>query len=359
MKQAFILTPLLIILLQITVYAKTDTIYIEKQNTQKTSQISIDEKTYTCAIETAKSTIDNLKWLIGIILTLAGVIISGLIVWNNISTKKMTTSLEGKLKDAEDKINKNKIIVEDLHKNICASIKQAEEIFPKLENNLKEYNDVDNKIKNSVKDGLKQIQYYVDEIKNTAMVATETANKADENAAEAIKLSKAATHLFSGDKKIKENNYKGALEEYHKALEIKNNFPEPYIGCGLTHTLLQEYNKALEYFNKALDVSKTNDDKSNALGWIALVYAHLGNEIAVEFINKAMSLTPNWFQYNLACAYSILYKTIGNNNYKENAFDFLKQSLINNEISKDHVLKDDDWVHLKDDTLFKEFINKF
>jgi len=69
-------------------------------------------------------------------------------------------------------------------------------------------------------------------------------------------------YIKRGDSKRKLNNFKGALNDYNKALDL-NPSDDNYIILGITYVYLNDIEKALDALNKALDLNPNNSRAYN------------------------------------------------------------------------------------------------
>ena len=85
--------------------------------------------------------------------------------------------------------------------------------------------------------------------------------------------------------------YKRAIEDYDKAIELNPNLAQPYFNRGNAYAKLGEYERAIEDYNKAI---KLNPDDAEAYINRGLVYAILGeHDRAREDILRAGNLFTN------------------------------------------------------------------
>jgi len=102
------------------------------------------------------------------------------------------------------------------------------------------------------------------------------------------KVQKATAHYQLGVSYLNDNNISPAFVEFQKALELNPNDKEVLNGIGVIYLLkLEDFPKAIDYFERALRVDKNFSEASNNLGF---AYEKLGkfNE-AVAAYKAALS----------------------------------------------------------------------
>ena len=99
---------------------------------------------------------------------------------------------------------------------------------------------------------------------------------------------KATAHYKIGLSYYNENKFQQAYIEFQKALEINPKDKDVLNAIGIVQLLqFQDFNKAIEYFNKALKVDKNFSEANNNLG---VAYEKIGNiEDAVDSYKKALA----------------------------------------------------------------------
>ena len=107
----------------------------------------------------------------------------------------------------------------------------------------------------------------------------------------------AAFYIIRGEKKLKSNNYYGAIKDFSRAIEI-----DPYNGLaydyrGLSKWNIQDLEGALYDFNKAIEIEPYNGAPYNNRG---MVLNAMGDSyLACQDFKKAVSLglefTKRWF----------------------------------------------------------------
>jgi tetratricopeptide (TPR) repeat protein len=60
--------------------------------------------------------------------------------------------------------------------------------------------------------------------------------------------------------RIELKQLKEAIEDFNKSLELDSKNPGIYSGIGQAYRLIQNYDKALYYLNKALEKSPNNNE---------------------------------------------------------------------------------------------------
>lgn len=95
--------------------------------------------------------------------------------------------------------------------------------------------------------------------------------------------------------KQKENNYKEVIKALEKAIELSDKSVYIYINLGVIYRMLEDYDKAVEYYDKAIKLEKDNAlayfNKADALG------KRDGNKnrfLIEECLNKAIAFDPRY-----------------------------------------------------------------
>ncbi len=83
-------------------------------------------------------------------------------------------------------------------------------------------------------------------------------------------------------------NYKQAIEDYDRAIEIKPDYTDAYNNRGIAYTYLSNYRQAIEDFNRAIEI---NPSYTKAYLNRGVAYARLGNNnLAVNDLKTAAKL---------------------------------------------------------------------
>ena len=94
-----------------------------------------------------------------------------------------------------------------------------------------------------------------------------------------------------GDKYYDNEEYDKALESYNKILDIDPNNAEAYYNKGRAYNLLGQFDEAIQEYNKAIILDPPNSDNYNARG---NVYYNLGqDDEALKNYDKAIELDHN------------------------------------------------------------------
>jgi PGF-CTERM protein len=94
-----------------------------------------------------------------------------------------------------------------------------------------------------------------------------------------------------------------AIECFNKAIELNSNLAEAYYNRGISYYNLKQYERVIEDYNKAIEL---NPDYAEAYHNRGLAYKDLGQyERAIEDFNKTIELNPNYAKtyYNRALTY--------------------------------------------------------
>lgn len=156
--------------------------------------------------------------------------------------------------------------------------------------------------------------------------------------------------------------YENALDKYEKALELDPNDENIFYNLGNALSDLgklkndeQLYKKAFEKYKKA---SKLNPDEVKIFSnWGISLFELAKNKNNEELFKESFEKLTKAFEfdgkhYNLACYYAV-------KKDKENALITLEKVLENDEVSINHIMKDDDWDNFREDIDFKNLINKY
>ena len=165
--------------------------------------------------------------------------------------------------------------------------------------------------------------------------------------------------------------YRQAIEKYREANEVKpntnsnvlNNWAKGLIRLAV---LIEDrkrlesstlYEQAIEKYTQADKLVPSNYEDLSDWGQILLVTGKnkRGEQAKKTYLEAYEKLEKvyayNGKCYNLACCSAQLRQT-------EKAMKYLKKSLENNEVTVEHVLKDDDWNKYLKDSVFKELTKK-
>jgi tetratricopeptide (TPR) repeat protein len=124
-------------------------------------------------------------------------------------------------------------------------------------------------------------------------------------------------------------NYKQAIDDCSRAIEIKPGYADAYINRGVAYYGLSNYKQAIEDYDRGIEIKQGNAysyyNRGNA-------YAGLGNyRQAIEDYDRAIEIKPGY-----AVAYinrSIAYVSLGNNNLAVN--DLTTAAKLGDERAKD------------------------
>ena len=120
--------------------------------------------------------------------------------------------------------------------------------------------------------------------------------KGDDDTKKAIELfskaeDKAAAFVNRGNAKIYLKDYMGAMKDYDEAIRLKPDYAGGYHGLGICYTEKSEYERAIDYFNKAISIEKESPE---TYGYRALAYIGFGKlEKAKEDVVKCEELAPD------------------------------------------------------------------
>ena len=107
------------------------------------------------------------------------------------------------------------------------------------------------------------------------------------------------------------NLYSKAIEYYEKAVDINSKISSIYINLGKTCNHINDNEKALINYKKAIDLDPNNASVHNSIGIILLIYKDYSSSI--KHLNKAIELKSDFADpyYNLG----MLYQETSNYNY--------------------------------------------
>ena len=171
-----------------------------------------------------------------------------------------------------------------------------------------------------------------------------------ENIAKKNRVSLPATYYLElGNIYFRVFKYNKALESYNKAIELKPDYADAWFGKGVTLWELGRYEEELKAFDKSIEL-KPDDDSAWYNKGVAL--GKLGRyEEELKAYDKAIELKPDddsaW--YNKACYYSL-------RGDKENALKNLLKAIELDAKFKEEAKKDEDFKNLWDDEDFKKVI---
>lgn len=140
-----------------------------------------------------------------------------------------------------------------------------------------------------------------------------------------------------------------------------------YVGIGWVYQLFGEYDKALDFYNKAVALSRESRDKLNealALRKLAVWHIDKGNyDKALELLMKSLEINrdkanSNEQRYNLACDYFDIGLVFANKDDFESAREFYKKSRVLFEKMKLKYELSDYYFNLGELYLFEKQYNK-
>jgi tetratricopeptide (TPR) repeat protein len=122
-----------------------------------------------------------------------------------------------------------------------------------------------------------------------------------------------------GGSKSGKQDYQGAIEAYNRALDLDKNNPDAYFGRGVARSQLQQFEPAIEDFSQVIRLSPKN---AFAYGYRGLIKVYLQDyKGALDDSDKAISLDPK--SPNSAPAYGVRgMANIGLENYRGAVADF-------------------------------------
>lgn len=154
--------------------------------------------------------------------------------------------------------------------------------------------------------------------------------------------------------------YNESIEKFTSSLKLKKNHVSSFINRGNTLIKLSKekdsdlLTQAINDFKSAIKINPKSHEAYNNWASVERILEKNNDKkslINIEELYKK-SIKYGGAKYNLACLYSI-------QNKKEEAFEILNEILKNNEITKSHILEDEDWKHYLEDEEFLNIINKY
>ena len=84
--------------------------------------------------------------------------------------------------------------------------------------------------------------------------------KAEETLSKAIRYDKGnfEAYYYRGCAKVNALNYQGAIEDFQKAIELKPDYADAYFNLGRTYYLMNDQDKACEYYKLADKYGRPN-----------------------------------------------------------------------------------------------------
>ncbi len=143
------------------------------------------------------------------------------------------------------------------------------------------------------------------------------------------KLSKLLVKIY-----LEENDFEGAQEVITNSI-VSESDDFLLWAQGIVHLNADRKGQALDYFRKAVQLNRNNDQAWVSLG---MMHREMGDEsLSIANIEKAIDLNP----YNISALKILTHSTIKNNEKTETAFDHLRRYLaefcFDEEISLCHV----------------------
>lgn len=118
----------------------------------------------------------------------------------------------------------------------------------------------------------------------------------------------AKTYCDSGLTKIELKDYKGALEDYTKAIQLEPNNYDAYLGRGKVGRLLKDYNNSIKDYTKAIELNSYNYKGYTGRGISKFELKDYTGSI--EDCTKAIEINPNYY-------WAYLYRSHSKNELKD------------------------------------------
>lgn len=173
------------------------------------------------------------------------------------------------------------------------------------------------------------IAFYQLNLRNEALDVGLQLQGKDLSFAEEQKLSKMLVKIY-----LEENDFEGAQEVITNSI-LSESDDFLLWAQGIVHLNADKKDQALDYFRKAVQLNKNNDQAWVSLG---MMHKEMGDEsLSIANIEKAIDLNP----YNASALKILTHATIRNGEKSESAFDHLRNYLaefcFDEEISLCHV----------------------
>ncbi|MCK4463197.1 MAG: tetratricopeptide repeat protein [Candidatus Omnitrophica bacterium] len=98
-------------------------------------------------------------------------------------------------------------------------------------------------------------------------------------------------YINQGNIYLDAGQYKKAIDEYKKVINVNPSFTPAYFNLGIAYTTLGEEDNALEAYQKAIELDPNYVEAYGNIGWI---YRSQNNyEKSIEYYNKARNISPN------------------------------------------------------------------
>ncbi len=153
-----------------------------------------------------------------------------------------------------------------------------------------------------------------------------------------------------GNNELDSTNYEKAIEYYQKAIETDSTYFDAYYNLGLSFFLLQNYDKAIDSYNKAMAINNTESTTYFALGGVYVEKKEY--EKAIDIIKKGLDISPNPDEYyNLAFLYQEINKPVYSISYLKKAAQlgntFAQEYLTDNNLLWEDNFKKPDYDSIK------------
>lgn len=387
---------------------KKDTVYIHNINTND-NKITIDKNSYDQALDIAKSTIENLKWLL---LVFIGVI-SGAFTWikyrDDKRIKESINSFEKKLIDSQDKLNEKVKEISVLEGKIVDNYKKYENLMDKFEEVDKKFNKLKDEmpmLELKIENSITRVNKEVNLSQAYRMLELGNIKFNEKNFKEAYNnFDQAINYLPNDDPRLSEayngrgssnyrlDNYNLAIEDIKHAISLKPNVEQYYNILANVYSTLNNFSEAISNYSKSISLNNKssilyinrgteyvedndlekgiidlnigqslamdNSEKAYAYIGFAVYFGYQGNETeCIRNLENASQLNPSRSFYLTACSYAFLFKTTKKDEYKSKALQFLKEGIENKTLTLKRICISHVFEHLKNDKEFIDLIGK-
>jgi tetratricopeptide (TPR) repeat protein len=175
--------------------------------------------------------------------------------------------------------------------------------------------------------------------------------KALRNREDLCNAAESEVHFLTGLAYTEMQQYERALEDYKRAIELNPEYAAAYSNRGLTYHELQQYEQALEDYKRAIELNPEE----------AAAYSNRGNtyyklqqyEQALEDYGRAIELNPEYAAayYNKSCTFALM-------KHVEKACEWLRKAINLDEEHIEMARQDRDFDAIREQDYFKALMNE-
>jgi len=208
--------------------------------------------------------------------------------------------------------------------------------------------------KQQAKESAEETKRYADEAKKAAEEAKPIVDRL-KKAEEDITISREQSKQLPTPPEELSEDQKKILDKYGTTTELLESFgkrlePADYYFRGLQHYFRNEFQSAIEAFEKAIELQPDYAAPWDSMG---VTFGKIGDyDKSLEAFNKAIELEPDYAAawYNKACVYSL-------KGDKEKALKHLSKAIDLDAKYKEEAKRDEDFKNLWDDGDFKRIVS--